>query len=65
MSHSREYLIKRLNKCQAELDKLDGNVISLLAAGGPPPAKYDTEELITRLAKEVQYYRLHNKLYGG
>ena len=65
MSHSREYLIKRLNKCQAELDKLDGNVISLLAAGGPPPAKYDTEEVITRLAKEVQYYRLHIKLYGG
>ena len=38
MSRSREYLIKRLNKCQSELDNLEGAVISLLAAGGPPPA---------------------------
>lgn len=53
MSKSRESSIKRLNQLHEQLDNL------------PPSGKYETGEVIQRLAIEVRYLRLHNKLYGG
>ena len=64
MSKSREALIKLLNQLHEQLDNLPPEIVDRLANGNPPDGKYDTGEVIKRLAIEVRYLRLHNKLYG-
>ena len=64
MSKSREALIKRLNQLHEQLDNLPPEIVDRLADGNPPDGKYETGEVIQRLAIEVRYLRLHNKLYG-
>ena len=64
MSKSRESLIKQLNKLHEQLDNLPPEIVDRLANGNPPGGEYETGEVIKRLAIEVLYLRLHNKLYG-
>ena len=64
MSKSREALIKRLNQLHEQLDNLPPEIVDRLANGNPPGGKYETGEVIQRLAIEVRYLRLYNKLYG-
>ena len=64
MSKSRESLIKLLNQLHEQLDNLPQEIVDRLANGNPPGDKYETGEVIQCLAIEVQYLRLHNKLYG-
>lgn len=64
MSKSREALIKRLNQLHEQLDNLPPEIVDRLANGNQPGGKYETGEVIQRLAIEVRYMRLHNKLYG-
>lgn len=64
MSKSRESLIKQLNQLHEKLDNLPPEIVDRLANGNQPDGKYETGEVIKRLAIEVRYMRLHNKLYG-
>ena len=61
---NQEELIKQLNKLHEQLDNLPPEIVDRLANGNPPGGKYETGEVIQRLAIEVRYMRLHNKLYG-
>lgn len=53
MSKSREALIKRLNQLHEQLDNLPPEIVDRLANGNPPGGKYETGEVIQRLAIEV------------
>ena len=64
MSKSREALIKRLNQLHEQLDNLPPEIVDRLANGNPPGGKYGTGEVIQRLAIDVRYMRINNKLYG-
>ena len=63
MSKSREALIKRLNQLHEQLDNLPPEIVDRHANGNPPGGEYETGEVIKRLAIEVRYMHLHNKLY--
>ena len=53
MSKSRESLIKLLNQLHEQLDNLPPEIVDRLANGNPPGGKYETGEVIKRLAIEV------------
>lgn len=65
MSQSREQMLKRLNKYADYLDNMPGNAVETMADTGELPNGYEIKEAIRRLAMEVRYRRLHDKLYGG
>ena len=50
MSKSREALIKQLNQLHEQLDNLPPEIVDRLANGNPPGGKYETGEVIQRLA---------------
>lgn len=61
----RKKLIERLNRLSDRLDNLPLDVVHNLSDGAGPPEPYDCEEVIKRLAIEVSYLRLRDKIYGG